>query len=232
MFKLIYNARVLEVVRGLLGDDAVIHNVGMSISGALYTGPLNTHQDQPLPTGNKAWGGRTPPPTHPLSVQVLWLMEDVNYVNGATYMLPMTQHRAERLDKWKMNATEDEGVDMGLFPVSYFDGQAGDAFITLGSIWHGGSTNLSREPRLVLLVEVSVGCHCCWCCWQGTYGWLDICVVLPFLRRAVAFISRRADQRKGSSRASPPVQTISRCKDEESEIVSLIDDHPYANLAN
>lgn len=155
MIKLAYNANVLKVVRSLLGTDAIVHNVGMSIAGAMYVGPLNTHQDQPLPTGSMhVWGGRNPPPTHALSVQVLWLLEDVSFVNAPTYVMPGTQGRTERLDKWKENATAD-AVDNGLFPVTFLSGEAGDAFVTLGSIWHGASTNLSREPRLVLLIEVS-----------------------------------------------------------------------------
>ena len=62
------------------------------------------HQDQPINTPT-VWSGRVPPPSHPLSMQALWLLDDFDYFNGATYVLPRTQQRPEHIGEWKRNAS-------------------------------------------------------------------------------------------------------------------------------
>ena len=128
------------------------------------------HQDQPINAAT-VWGGRVPPPSHPLSLQALyrlamlilptrvlclpcalyllhgpllplqalWLLDDFDYFNGATYVLPRTQQRPEHIEKWRRNAS---GKDLaaGLFPVRFVTGRAGDVALALGSLWHSSSS--------------------------------------------------------------------------------------------
>jgi diketogulonate reductase-like aldo/keto reductase len=151
--------RALSLVRALLGDDAVLHNAGISLVGDSTSVGIVPHQDQPLPTGSPlSWRGRVPPPSHPLALQILLPLDRIGYENGATFALPRTHARAERLDAWLANGTDLLDA-AGLFPVRFLTAQPGDIVLLLGSVWHGASSHVRASerarasPRVALLYE-------------------------------------------------------------------------------
>lgn len=158
-FALAHEPRVLALARALLGPDCILHNAGVSLVGdGSPASAIGAHQDQPLPTDKTAiWGGRVPPPSHPLALQAIWPLDEFEYENGATFVMPRTHHRPERLDAWLHNATDV--VRSGLFPVRFLTGGVGDVGFLLGTAWHGASSHVRarREvggrPRLALLYE-------------------------------------------------------------------------------
>ncbi len=106
-----------------------------------------------------------PPPSHALSLQALWLLHDFDYFNGATYVVPRSQQRAEHVDEWRRNGSAS-ALAAGLFPVRFVTGRAGDVALAFGSLWHSSSSahqtrrDAARAPaawpasaRLALLFE-------------------------------------------------------------------------------
>ncbi|KAG8467285.1 hypothetical protein KFE25_000601 [Diacronema lutheri] len=158
LFAFAHDAHALALARALLGDDAILHNAGVSLVGDGSTSTVEPHQDQPLPTGRAGtWRGRVPPYTHPLALQILWPLDPFAYENGATFLLPRTQARAERLDKWVRNGTDVLDA-RGLFAVRFATAEPGDLVLLLGSAWHGASSHVRapralRRPRVALLFE-------------------------------------------------------------------------------
>jgi hypothetical protein len=121
------------------------------------------HQDQPVNSA-RVWRGRAPPPTHPLSLQALWMLDDFTWDNGAFYTLPRTQRRTEHIDSWATEAASRANASSaaamraaaarGLLPTRLVTGRAGDVAFALGSLWHAPSTSLpGQRPRLALLFE-------------------------------------------------------------------------------
>lgn len=157
LWDLARDKHVLAVARRHLGADCILHNAGVALVGSGFVGPLKPHQDQPIPTGSlDVWAGRTIQPSHPLSLQAIWPMDDFDLHNGATFVLPRTHHRKERLDAWLDNGTNPAAA--GLFPVAFATARVGDVLFLEGSAWHGASTYMrsmdGREaPRTALLFE-------------------------------------------------------------------------------
>ena len=153
---------ILALATALLGDGFRLHNAGLSlvtppadgVSGGGHLSGHMPHQDQPINSAS-VWGGRVPPPSHPLSLQALWMLDDFTYDNGATYVLPRTHHRTEHIDSWAANQTRGHlAATDGRFPLRFATGRAGDVVLALGSVWHGASTaRRGQAPRLALLFE-------------------------------------------------------------------------------
>lgn len=158
LLTLAFERHALALAKALFGDDVILHNAGVSLVGAGAKSP-GVHQDQPLSTGKPGvWRGRTPPPSHPLSLQALWPLDTFDFENGPTFVLPRTHARAERLDVWMDNGTALLGP-RGLFPARFVTAEPGDVVFLLGSTWHGaaaharaGATTAGR-PRVALLYE-------------------------------------------------------------------------------
>ena len=172
LLRLATHGRALAVARTLLGETARLHNAGLALvfppphsaDRPPSTDPHEAHQDQPINSA-AAWAGRVPPPTHPLSVQALWLLDDFGFCNGATWSVPRSQRRPEHVELWAANGSARR-IARGLFPVRFVSGDAGDVVFALGSLWHSSSTYDVRcaaaaagpggappSPRLALLYE-------------------------------------------------------------------------------
>ena len=159
---------LLALARRMLGDGAILHNSGLSLVSSVSSVSSSrdavlaahvAHQDLPV-NGAAVWGGRVPPPTHPLSLQALWLLDDFTYDNGATYVLPRTHTRAEHVQVWARSAGAggagggSGGAASGILPARILTGAAGDVLFAMGSLWHAPSTSShGSSPRLALLFE-------------------------------------------------------------------------------
>jgi hypothetical protein len=184
LLQLAAHPHVLRLVRSLLGEDSRLHNAGLSLvtpppeakgetpgttperwlaaPGTTLAAHL-PHQDQPVNSA-RVWRGRAPPPTHPLSLQALWMLDDFTWDNGAFYTLPRTQRRTEHIESWATEAASRANASSaaamraaaarGLLPTRLVTGRAGDVAFALGSLWHAPSTSLpGQRPRLALLFE-------------------------------------------------------------------------------
>lgn len=189
---------ILKLARRLLGDGFRLHNAGLSLvsstpplDASLLASPSSIaqaaagrlaaatpHQDLPINAAT-VWDGRVPPPSHALSLQALWLLDDFTFDNGATYVIPRSQQRTEHIDRWANEVGSggerdgegggrDEGrppppppqsrgalaAASGLLPTRIVTGSAGDVLLALGSLWHAPSTSAAgASPRLALLFE-------------------------------------------------------------------------------
>ena len=156
LWRLATQPQVVALARRLLGDGCVLHNQGVALVTPSPPGATTTahaahaahtahhahapHQDQPINSA-LVWAGNVPPPSHPLSLQALWLLQDFSFTNGATYVLPRTQQRAEHIESWqRRNNTPAAALASGLFPVRFVTGNAGDVALAFGSLWHGSSS--------------------------------------------------------------------------------------------
>jgi ectoine hydroxylase-related dioxygenase (phytanoyl-CoA dioxygenase family) len=83
------------------------------------------------------------PVAHPhseLVVNVMWTFDEFTEANGATRVVPRSHRNA-------LNAT---GPDTPTVPATM---PAGSALIYLGSIWHGGGSNVTEHTRLGVAME-------------------------------------------------------------------------------
>ena len=75
-------------------------------------------------------------------LQVIWMMEPVTATNGGTWVAPGSQ-------KWNEPLSET-GFQAAAVQVS---GNAGDAIVSHGLLWHRTAVNRSTEPRVAILIN-------------------------------------------------------------------------------
>ena len=127
---------LLAIAHALLGDDAAL---GAFSGRVLMPGcePGALHVDYPY------WAMNTGMPVQPaLMLQVIWMMEPFTADNGGTWVAPGSQHWAgtpntERFEEHALQAT----------------GQAGDAIISHGLLWHRTARNHTSNPRVAVLIN-------------------------------------------------------------------------------
>jgi hypothetical protein len=136
--KLITNPRLLNVVHALLGRDAKLAAfTAKTLMPGCGKGRL--HVDYPY------WAMDPGLPVEPaLMLQVIWMMELFSEKNGGTWILPGSQQFGQvvDIDKFKAEAVQATG-------------NAGDAFISHGMLWHQTAMNQSDEPRVAILLNFS-----------------------------------------------------------------------------
>jgi ectoine hydroxylase-related dioxygenase (phytanoyl-CoA dioxygenase family) len=135
---LVTNPRLLAVVHELLGEDAKL--AAFSAKTLMpRCGKGRLHVDYPY------WAMDPGMPVEPaLMMQVIWMMQPVNSENGGTWVAPGSTHYKESVD---INRFKDEAVQIS--------GDAGDAFVSHGLLWHQTAINHSSEPRVAVLINFS-----------------------------------------------------------------------------
>lgn len=156
---LLYNERVLDMVRLLLGDACLLSSHGANIArqGGVKM-PLHTDQwwmpapiaaaANPLPIGSIT-RQNTPvsPATQPAAiapcacVNVLWYLRDFQAATGSTRVVPGS-HLSGRQPQPE-DDTEDTVVSVA--------GQAGTVLVIDGRIWHGTGANTMPHDRLTVI---------------------------------------------------------------------------------
>lgn len=135
---LVTNPRLLAVVHELLGKDAKLaaFSAKTLMPGC---GKGRLHVDYPY------WAMDPGMPVEPaLMMQVIWMMQPVNSENGGTWVAPGSTHYNEPVD---INRFKAEAVQVS--------GDAGDAFLSHGLLWHQTAINHSNEPRVAILINFS-----------------------------------------------------------------------------
>ena len=135
---LVTNPRLIAVAHELLGEDAKLASfTAKTLMPGCGMGRL--HIDYPY------WAMDTGMPVEPaLMMQVIWMMQPVSSVNGGTWVAPGSQHHhvPVDIDRFKQEANQ-------------ITGNAGDAFISHGLLWHQTAINHSDEPRVAVLINFS-----------------------------------------------------------------------------
>tara|TARA_R110002111_G_scaffold223820_3_gene285619 strand:+ start:257 stop:994 length:738 start_codon:yes stop_codon:yes gene_type:complete len=135
---LITNPRLLAVVHELLGEDAKLaaFSAKTLMPGC---GKGRLHVDYPY------WAMDPGMPVEPaLMMQVIWMMQPVNSENGGTWVAPGSTHYNEPVDINRFKAEAEQ-----------ITGDAGDAFVSHGLLWHQTAINHSQEPRVAVLINFS-----------------------------------------------------------------------------
>ncbi len=156
---LLYNERVLAVVKLLLGENFLLSSHGANIAkqGGVKM-PLHTDQwwmpapiaqaPNPLPIGSITRQNTPPllaadPPTvSPCAcVNVLWYLRDFNEDTGSTRILP-----GSHLSGRQPSASDDVPGK-----VVSVEGEAGTVLVIDGRIWHGTGANVTPNDRLTVI---------------------------------------------------------------------------------
>lgn len=135
---LVTNPRLLAVAHELLGEDAKLASCSAKtlLPGC---GKGRLHIDYPY------WAMDPGMPVEPaLMMQVIWMMQPVSCTNGGTWVAPGSQHHHVPVD-----------IDRFKEEANQITGNAGDAFMSHGLLWHQTAINHSEEPRVAVLINFS-----------------------------------------------------------------------------
>ena len=152
---LVEHPYVLKEVEALVGSDCIVDSTAMSVQwpGESAFGP---HVDRPLveKDDDSVWPYSSvdypsPPLDHPISIQVLWLLDNFTTSNGAFYVLN------EGFEK--NNEGKRPNMAQGIYPTDatpqMVTGLEGSVIIAQGSAWHGAAHNFYPRPRIAFLVQ-------------------------------------------------------------------------------
>src|SRR5271155_1789411 len=134
--RMVQHPAIIEIAEAMLGDDMTL---GAYSARILYPGAteMGVHIDYPY------WAMRGPFTLRPpMMVQVIWMLQDFTEQNGATLVAPRSQLRCARPNR------EDFARE-----AIKITGNAGDAIISHGLLWHDTSQNHTAEPRVALLIN-------------------------------------------------------------------------------
>lgn len=135
---LVTNPRLLAVAHELLGDDAKLASFSAKVLMP-GCGKGRLHIDYPY------WAMDAGMPVEPaLMMQVIWMMQPVSSANGGTWVAPGSQHHHVPVD-----------IDRFKEEANQITGNAGDAFMSHGLLWHQTAINHSEEPRVAVLINFS-----------------------------------------------------------------------------
>ena len=135
---LLTNPRLLAVAHELLGEDAKLasYSAKVLMPGC---GEGGLHIDYPY------WAMDPGMPVEPaLMMQVIWMMQPVSSLNGGTWVAPGSQLHNVPVDKERFKEEANQ-----------ISGNAGDAFISHGLLWHQTAINHSDQPRVAVLINFS-----------------------------------------------------------------------------
>lgn len=136
--ELVTHPRLLALAHALLGDDARLAAVGgrILLPGCKLGG---LHVDYPY------WAMNPGMPVEPaLMLQVIWMLEPFTEQNGGTWVAPGSQAWGSYPEQARFEAAAVQAT-----------GDAGDAVVSHGLLWHRTAVNHSGEPRVALLVNYS-----------------------------------------------------------------------------
>ena len=133
---LVTNPRLLDLAHRLLGDDATLGAVTARVLPPNC--PLGgLHVDYPY------WAMNPGMPVDPaLMMQVIWMMEPFTEPHGGTWVAPGSQlwTGTPELERFQANAIQATG-------------NAGDALVSHGLLWHRTAINHADAPRVAILIN-------------------------------------------------------------------------------
>ncbi len=130
--------RLLAIAHRLLGSDCKLAALGAKILKP-GCGEGSLHVDYPY------WAMDPGMPVSPaLMMQVIWMLEPFSAENGGTWVAPGSQKYLAHVDN---NRFKQEAIQL--------EGNAGDAMVSHGLLWHQTAVNHATEPRVALLINYS-----------------------------------------------------------------------------
>lgn len=133
---LVTNHRLLSLAHKLLGDDATLAAISARVLPPNCP-PGGLHVDYPY------WAMNPGLPVDPaLMMQVIWMMEPFTEHNGGTWVAPGSQlwDGAPDLERFEASAVQATG-------------DAGDAVVSHGLLWHRTAINHADQPRVAILIN-------------------------------------------------------------------------------
>lgn len=136
------------LTQSLLGWDCKLDNLAVSTSRiAPDNYSLGPHQDSPFEQNP---GCPLPPPEYPLVLQTIIALDAFTEDNGALYVIPGSHRKRMRVNlPWSGNIPKGPVPKEALKVIV----PAGAAILAVGHIWHGTSSNMSKNPRRGFLLE-------------------------------------------------------------------------------
>lgn len=136
--KLVCHPRLLALAQRMLGKDARLAAVGGRVlMPDCDLGGL--HVDYPY------WAMDPGMPVEPpLMMQVIWMLEPFNEENGGTWVAPGSQAWGRYPEESQFKAGAIQAA-----------GNAGDAVVSHGLLWHRTAINRADKPRVALLINYS-----------------------------------------------------------------------------
>ena len=136
---LVEHPAILDLVRGVLGQDCVLSDCSANSIGAHTDDGGAWHVDVPL--------GQLPEPLpdFPLTTQNVWMLDDFTEDNGATRVVPGS-HLSRQKPRWSEGETEGEVA---------LTGPAGSVAMWLSNTWHRSGPNRTDQPRRAVLCYYS-----------------------------------------------------------------------------
>ena len=133
---LVTHPRLLAVAHAMLGNDATLGAFSARVLMPECQ-PGRLHVDYPYWAMNP--GIR---PDAPLMLQVIWMMEPFSERNGGTWVAPGSQRwaSAPETDRFSEHAIQATG-------------NAGDAVVSHGLLWHRTAENHAEQPRVAVLIN-------------------------------------------------------------------------------
>lgn len=132
------NPTILDLAHRVVGRDCRIAALGANV---LMPGcsPGGMHVDYPY------WAMDPGMPVEPaLMLQVIWMMEPFSAENGGTWVVPGSQ-------TWGRYPVAREFDESAI----QITGNAGDAIVSHGLLWHRTAANRTDQPRVALLINYS-----------------------------------------------------------------------------
>ena len=129
---------IVEIWRKWLAPD-IICSTWSSIT--LYPGSPGHGGHPAWHTDYPYWSLENPWPSGKLTGQTIWLLDDFTEENGATGVVPYSQHKRTaptHANQWR----EDARI---------ITGERGSVAVLDGSLWHASTPNRSNRPRSALL---------------------------------------------------------------------------------
>ena len=152
----IYNNKVIDYVKGVLGEDLYVHQCHINYKRAQTGGEYAWHSDYTY------WHNLDGMPRAD-AISVLFLLDDMTHDNGPLTVLPKSQnYPVPKIDdtEWtiKHSAEESQGIishnDVSrqhITPVQ-LTGQSGDVLTMHANTLHYSSANASTQDRNILFV--------------------------------------------------------------------------------
>lgn len=124
----------LELIESILGETCIVHSFNaVKLMPGKNNNATKVHRDSPRFS-----------PGYTLSLQVLYFVDRFTKENGATYLLPASQHLSDQPSDEQFNKY---AVQM--------EGDAGDALLFDSAVWHAGGKNFTDKPRRGITVVYS-----------------------------------------------------------------------------
>ena len=125
--ELVLNPPIHELVRSLIGEDFTLGNCTANIT-APGGDVMGLHSDQFFMPADLGF---------PISVQVMWMLDDFTEANGATRVVPRSHTRTD--EAWLTGSPRD---DVTWVPA---EGAAGTALVFDARLWHGTGANRTKD---------------------------------------------------------------------------------------